>query len=172
MRHKLKETPCRVPIDIAGRRRSLAHAARMALAAFALLSVGGIGAIAAADAWKSPVRDDLSAEDLARVRAITRPAADFSKPETFEKMQGGAGTSRKRVNQNSFSHSSANITFEEEATSSSATRSSARTGFRHLPRRRHQTGLALSSTREPAKAAISRTGAATRPTARPTPRRC
>ena len=31
-------------------------------------------------------------------------------------MQGGAGTSKKRVNQNSFSQSSANITFEEEAT--------------------------------------------------------
>ena len=31
-------------------------------------------------------------------------------------MQGGAGTSRKRVNQDAFSHSSANITFEEEGT--------------------------------------------------------
>ncbi len=31
-------------------------------------------------------------------------------------MQGGAGTSRKRVNQDAFSQSSANITFEEEAT--------------------------------------------------------
>ncbi len=31
-------------------------------------------------------------------------------------MQGGAGTSKKRVNQDAFSHSSANITFEEEGT--------------------------------------------------------
>ena len=31
-------------------------------------------------------------------------------------MQGGAGTSRKRVNQDAFSQSSANITFEEEGT--------------------------------------------------------
>lgn len=62
------------------------------------------------------VRDDLSAEDLARVRAITKPTTDFSKAEDFELKQGGAGTSRKRVNQDSFSQSSANITFEEEGT--------------------------------------------------------
>jgi len=61
-------------------------------------------------------RDDLSATDQARVTAITRPTADFSKPEDFEKMQGGAGTSRKRPNQDAFSQSSANITFEEEGT--------------------------------------------------------
>ena len=48
--------------------------------------------------------------------AITRPATDFSKSEQFELMQGGAGTSRKRVNQDAFSQSSANITFEEEGT--------------------------------------------------------
>ena len=54
--------------------------------------------------------------DLARVVAITKPATDFSKAEQFELMQGGAGTSRKRVNQDAFSQSSANITFEEEGT--------------------------------------------------------
>jgi CxxC motif-containing protein (DUF1111 family) len=61
-------------------------------------------------------RTDLSANDLARVEAITKPTGDFSKPEEFEQMQGGAGTSRKRVNQDAFSQSSANITFEEEGT--------------------------------------------------------
>jgi CxxC motif-containing protein (DUF1111 family) len=61
-------------------------------------------------------RDDLTEGDLARVVQITRPATDFSKSEQFELMQGGAGTSRKKVNQDSFSHSSANISFEEEAT--------------------------------------------------------
>lgn len=60
-------------------------------------------------------RDDLSAEDLARVRAVTAPAEDFSKAEPFEKLPGGAATSRKRVNADAFSHSSANITFEQEA---------------------------------------------------------
>ena len=61
-------------------------------------------------------RDDLSQKDLDRVIAVTKPTTDFSKPEQFELMQGGAGTSRKRVNQDSFSQSSANITFEEEST--------------------------------------------------------
>ncbi|WP_455189872.1 di-heme oxidoreductase family protein [Foliimonas ilicis] len=60
------------------------------------------------------IRDDLTVKDRARVEAITKPATDFSKPEQFELMQGGAGTSRKRVNQDAFSQSSANITFEEE----------------------------------------------------------
>ena len=61
-------------------------------------------------------RTDLTPKDLARVEAITKPTTDFSKPEQFELMQGGAGTSKKRVNQDAFSHSSANITFEEEGT--------------------------------------------------------
>jgi CxxC motif-containing protein (DUF1111 family) len=61
-------------------------------------------------------RTDLTPKDLARVIAITRTTSDFSKPEQFELMQGGAGTSRKDVNKDSFSQSSANITFEEEGT--------------------------------------------------------
>lgn len=61
-------------------------------------------------------RDDLTPEDLARVETITRRTSDFSKPEQFELMQGGAGTTRKRPNQDAFSQFSANITFEEEAT--------------------------------------------------------
>jgi CxxC motif-containing protein (DUF1111 family) len=62
------------------------------------------------------MRSDLTPKDLARVEAITRPTGDFSKPEQFELMQGGAGTSKKRVNADAFSHFSANITFEEEGT--------------------------------------------------------
>ncbi|TJW16543.1 MAG: c-type cytochrome [Mesorhizobium sp.] len=61
-------------------------------------------------------RTDLTPKDLARVIAVTRPTSDFSKPEQFELMQGGAGTSKKDVNHDSFSQSSANITFEEEST--------------------------------------------------------
>jgi CxxC motif-containing protein (DUF1111 family) len=61
-------------------------------------------------------RTDLTAEDLARVEAVTRPTTDFSKAEPFELLQGGAGTSKKRPNQDAFSQSSANITFEEEGT--------------------------------------------------------
>ncbi|MER9246522.1 di-heme oxidoredictase family protein [Mesorhizobium sp. M0590] len=61
-------------------------------------------------------RTDLTPKDLARVIAITRPTSDFSKPEQFELMQGGAGTSKKDVNKDAFSQSSANISFEEEGT--------------------------------------------------------
>src|SRR5688500_7546627 len=35
-------------------------------------------------------RTDLTPKDLARVVAITKPTKDFSKPEQFELMQGGA----------------------------------------------------------------------------------
>ncbi|TPI48989.1 thiol oxidoreductase [Mesorhizobium sp. B2-9-1] len=61
-------------------------------------------------------RTDLTPKDQARVLAVTRPTTDFTKPEPFELMQGGAGTSRKDVNRDAFSQSSANITFEEEGT--------------------------------------------------------
>lgn len=61
-------------------------------------------------------RTDLSAKDALRVQSVTTPTQDFSKPEAFERMQGGAGTSKKSVNRDSLSHFSANITFEEEQT--------------------------------------------------------
>ena len=61
-------------------------------------------------------RFDLTPGDLARVEAVTRPTADFTRAERFEVMQGGAGTSKKRINADSFSQPSANITFEEEGT--------------------------------------------------------
>jgi CxxC motif-containing protein (DUF1111 family) len=59
-------------------------------------------------------RADLTAKDLARVKAVTEPATDFSKPEAFEAMPGGATTSRKKVNRDAFSQFSANLTFEQE----------------------------------------------------------
>ena len=62
------------------------------------------------------MRSDLTPADLARVEAITRPTAVFSKVEQFEPMQGGAGTSKKRANRDAFSQFTANITFEEEGT--------------------------------------------------------
>jgi CxxC motif-containing protein (DUF1111 family) len=61
-------------------------------------------------------RADLTPKDVARVVAITKPTRDFVRSEQFELMQGGAGTSKKRVNRDAFSQSSANITFEEEGT--------------------------------------------------------
>jgi len=58
-------------------------------------------------------RPDLSAQDLARVAEIVRPARDFSAAEQFEAMQGGAGTvADKIVNPDIFSHPAANLSFE------------------------------------------------------------
>jgi hypothetical protein len=83
-----------------------------------------IPAPTAADLGLPTTRADLTLEDMARVEAITKPTGDFSKPEQFELMQGGAGTSKKRVNQDSFSQSSANITSRKRVGSSLATRCS------------------------------------------------
>ncbi|MAU19839.1 MAG: thiol oxidoreductase [Martelella sp.] len=67
--------------------------------------------------WTPPAeRADLDAKDKARVEKVTQPTDDFSKPEAFEIMQGGAATSTANVNRDSFSHSSTNITFAEEET--------------------------------------------------------
>ncbi|MCG8690388.1 MAG: hypothetical protein MI806_04175 [Minwuiales bacterium] len=55
-----------------------------------------------------------SSDDAARVAAVTRPATDFSKPEPFERMSGGAATSLKPVNRNAFSHPSANLPFDRQ----------------------------------------------------------
>lgn len=59
-------------------------------------------------------RDDLSDIDAARVQTVTRPTIDFDKVEKFEVMQGGATTSTHTVNRDAFSHSAANLSFEEE----------------------------------------------------------
>jgi CxxC motif-containing protein (DUF1111 family) len=109
--------PCR-PAE--HHRRSPVAAKRTAFIALVALAVisGAAVAVAVNDAppGLATTRDDISPADLARVVAITKPATDFLKAEQFELMQGGAGTSRKRVNQDAFSQSSANITFEEEGT--------------------------------------------------------
>ncbi|TPM39116.1 di-heme oxidoredictase family protein [Mesorhizobium sp. B2-3-4] len=87
---------------------------RFAIVAAALTSSAIAGDLQSAGF--ATTRTDLNAKDQARVTAVTRPATDFSKPEPFERMQGGAGTSEKEVSRDSFSQSSENITFEEEGT--------------------------------------------------------
>ncbi|WP_068085343.1 di-heme oxidoredictase family protein [Polycladidibacter stylochi] len=59
-------------------------------------------------------RTDLSAEDKVKVERVLQYTEDFSKPEAFERMQGGAATSLKKVNRDAFSHPSANIGFEDQ----------------------------------------------------------
>jgi CxxC motif-containing protein (DUF1111 family) len=57
-------------------------------------------------------RQDLSDEDRERVAEVVAPAGDFDKAESFERRQGGAATSTRRVNANAFSHPSDNLEFE------------------------------------------------------------
>ena len=71
------------------------------VAGFAVASDGG-------------TRTDLDAADRARVLAVTAPATDFAHAENFEQLPGGAATVKKRVNQDIFSFSSANLSFAEE----------------------------------------------------------
>ncbi|MBK8086095.1 MAG: thiol oxidoreductase [Devosia sp.] len=59
-------------------------------------------------------RTDLTPADLKRVLAVTAPTGDFARPENFEQLPGGAATVRKRVNQDIFSFSSANLSFADE----------------------------------------------------------
>ena len=61
-------------------------------------------------------RGDLSDKDLKRVQAVTALTADFSKAEPYEAMSAGAATSLAKIDRNSFSHFSENITFEEQET--------------------------------------------------------
>lgn len=69
-------------------------------------------ASAAVAAGVADKRDDLSEEDRARVAKVTAPTDDFTRAETFETLPAGAGTTRKLVNADIFSHPSANLTFE------------------------------------------------------------
>lgn len=55
-------------------------------------------------------RPDLPPDDLARVRAVTAAPTDFSGPQPFETMAGGAGTNRNRLGgDDAFSQFSANL---------------------------------------------------------------
>ncbi|WP_150495017.1 di-heme oxidoredictase family protein [Roseibium aquae] len=83
------------------------------LGAWALAATLAVSSAGAADG-PLPHRDDLTAEDRARVSKVLAPPTDFTRPNPFELMQGGAGTSRKRINRDAYSHANANLTFEEE----------------------------------------------------------
>ena len=82
------------------------------LAAIALPAAIPLSAAFGLSGQADTMRGDLTPKDRARVKAVTAPTTDFSKQESFEAMQAGASTSTKLVNRNSFSHYSANLTFE------------------------------------------------------------
>lgn len=65
---------------------------------------------AAADDFDVPaVRTDLTPEQLTRVQTLTRPTTNFSKAETYEKMESGAATSLAAINDKAFSYPSTNL---------------------------------------------------------------
>lgn len=77
--------------------------------ALVVLLAGGL-----AFAQDGAVRSDVTPQDLARVRAVTAPTTDFSRPESSENKPAGKGTTTKAVNADSFSHFLANLSFEQE----------------------------------------------------------
>lgn len=86
-----------------------------------LSALAGLALIAPA-AW--PASQDLPSsplefiprtpEEQARIKAVTTPTSDFTAPEAYEALPGGAATSNAMVNGDAFSHSSANMSFEKE----------------------------------------------------------
>lgn len=60
------------------------------------------------------LRDDLTSADRERVNSITKEATDFTKPEPFENMQGGASTATKPPTNNAFSQPSSNLSFAQQ----------------------------------------------------------
>src|SRR3546814_9284001 len=61
-----------------------------------------------------PTAEQRTPEERARIEAVIAPTTDFSRPEKFEPLPGGATTSQQAVNANAFSHSSANMSFKRE----------------------------------------------------------
>lgn len=55
-----------------------------------------------------------TADEAARIAAVTAPTGDFSKPERFESNPGGAATVRFRADADAFSLASGNLDFEGE----------------------------------------------------------
>jgi len=78
----------------------------------ALLVITLLGGLSLAD--DKPVRTDLTPKDLARVEKVTALTTDFSKPEQFELLPGGAATTKKIVNRDIFSQFSANLSFDDQ----------------------------------------------------------
>jgi len=81
---------------------------KAAVLAFLLLAIGP-AALAA-----GPIAEQRPPEERARVATVVAPTTDFSRPEAFEPLSGGATTSQQAVNSNAFSHSSANMSFKRE----------------------------------------------------------
>lgn len=68
-----------------------------------------VGVVAIADNTTIPAK---VWENEPRVRAVLQPTSDFSTAETYELMQGGAGSSKKTPDHNAYSHHTQTLNFE------------------------------------------------------------
>ncbi|WP_434733378.1 c-type cytochrome [Rhizobium sp. YTUHZ044] len=101
-------------VEFAGRHPRLTSKSHLSLRIATFAALAG-APLALAYGFDLPTRrTDLSETDLKRVADVTRPTENFSKAEQYEAMQAGATTSIDPVTEDSFSHISANIPFEEE----------------------------------------------------------
>lgn len=82
--------------------------------AYAVALAAALHAGAAFSADQPSARPDLTLQDDARVRAVTRPTSRFDAAEPFERMAGGAGTATQPVSRDAFSHFAASLDFAEE----------------------------------------------------------
>ncbi|PVA05339.1 di-heme oxidoredictase family protein [Thalassorhabdomicrobium marinisediminis] len=80
-----------------------------------------MGSVAGADLPAYPGLDDphldvipRTADEVARIAAVTTPTTDFTQAQPFEERSAGAATVRARADANAFSLPSGNITFEDE----------------------------------------------------------
>ncbi|HAD86608.1 MAG TPA: thiol oxidoreductase [Rhodospirillaceae bacterium] len=85
-------------------------AARWARVAAVVVLTAGATAAPTARAGET----EAKTSDAARAARVVQPTTDFSRAEAFETMQGGAATSTKMVNADSFSHFAANMPFARE----------------------------------------------------------
>lgn len=74
----------------------------------------GAACLVASMALAEPLRGDLTEKDRSRVLAVTAPTADFTGPEPFEAMAGGATTSTSKADSGAFSHPSATMPLERK----------------------------------------------------------
>src|SRR3546814_9488454 len=83
--------------------------AAKAAALVCLLLATGPAALAAGS-----VAGQRTPEESARIAAVVAPTTDFTQPETFEPLPGGATTSQQAVKVNAFSHSSPNMSLHRD----------------------------------------------------------
>lgn len=114
----------------------------------------GAACLVASVTLAAPLRDDLTEKDRSRVLAVTAPTTDFTKPNPFEAMSGGATTSTGTAGGNAFSQPSATMPFERKQDFKLGNALFRSSGSPHPPPRRLRMGSALFITPDPARLAM------------------